>query len=107
MIVAASAGLKLVKGISALTEMPFYSLKRNLQRACGVLLYPPDNLLQVSITIIMKRFVHLKVSLDLEFDAPQLVRVKAHTRICNGKVVKVRSYYRRVEGRTVGDRRTV
>ena len=41
----------------------------------------------------------MKVSLDLEFEAPKLVRVKAHKRIQHGKVVKVRSYYRRVEGR--------
>ena len=54
----------------------------------------------------MKRFVHLKVSVDLEFEAPKLVRVKAHTRVCNGKVVKVRSHYRRVVGRTEHSRRT-
>jgi len=42
---------------------------------------------------------HLKVSLCLEYEAPKLVKVKAHKRLLNGKVVKVRSYYRRVWGR--------
>ena len=36
------------------------------------------------------------VSLDCEFEARELVKVKAHKRILNGKTVKVRSYYRRV-----------
>jgi hypothetical protein len=49
----------------------------------------------------MTKNIHIKVSLDLEFEAPKLVRVKAHRRIQNGKVVKVRSHYRRVEGRRV------
>lgn len=49
----------------------------------------------------MKKIKRLKVSLDLEFEAAELVKVKAHKRIRNGKVVKVRSYYRRVEGRKV------
>ena len=43
--------------------------------------------------------LHLKVSVDLEFDAPKFVKVKAHQRVQNGKVVKVRPYYRRVWGR--------
>lgn len=41
----------------------------------------------------------MTVSLDLEFEATKLIKVKAHKRILNGKVVKVRSFYRRVEGR--------
>lgn len=49
----------------------------------------------------MNKIKRLKVSLDLEFEAPKLVKVKAHKRIRNGKVVKVRSYYRRVEGREI------
>ena len=44
----------------------------------------------------MKKITRLKVSFKLEFEAPKLVRVKAHKRILNGKIVKVRSYYRRV-----------
>ena len=40
-----------------------------------------------------------RVSLYLGFKAPKLVRVKAYQRIRNGKVEKVRSHYRRVEGR--------
>ena len=43
--------------------------------------------------------VRLKVSLDYEFEAPELVKVKTHKRILNGKIVKVRSYYRRVRRR--------
>ena len=43
--------------------------------------------------------IHLKVSLDLESEALKLVRVKAHKRLCNGKVVMVRSHYRRVRVR--------
>lgn len=54
---------------------------------------------------IMGKIFHLKVSLDLEFEAPKLVKVKAHKRIQNGKIVKVRSHYRRVEGRKVVTRR--
>ena len=42
----------------------------------------------------MKKIIHWKVSLDLEFEAPIFVKVKAHTRIQNGKVVKVRTHYR-------------
>ena len=41
----------------------------------------------------------MSVSLYLEFEAPKLVKVKAHKRIRNGKVQKVRSHYRRVWGR--------
>ena len=47
----------------------------------------------------MKQINQMTVSLYFEFKAPKLVKVKAHTRIQGGKVVKVRSYYRRVEGR--------
>ena len=47
----------------------------------------------------------MKVSLDLEFEAPKLVRVKAHKRIQHGKEVKVRTYYRRVEGRGLATKR--
>ncbi len=39
----------------------------------------------------MKKIKRLKVSLDFEFKAAELVKVKAHKRIRNGKVVKVRS----------------
>ena len=49
----------------------------------------------------MKSSVHWKVSLDLEFEAPKLIKVKAYKRIHNGKLVKVRSHYRCVEGRKI------
>ena len=49
----------------------------------------------------MRRNVRVSVSMDVVFSAPKLIIVKAHTRTINGKVVKVRSHYRRVEGRTV------
>lgn len=41
------------------------------------------------------------MSLYFGFEAPKLVRVKAYERIRNGKVEKVRSHYRNVEGRLV------
>ena len=44
----------------------------------------------------MKKIIELTVSLDLEFEAPKLVKVKAHWRLLNGKKVKVRSHYRRI-----------
>lgn len=43
----------------------------------------------------------LSVSLCLGFKAPKLVKVKAYKRVRNGKVEKVRSHYRNVEGRLV------
>ncbi len=43
----------------------------------------------------------MSVSLCLEYKAPKLVKVKAHTRRIGGKVVKVRAYYRSVVGRKV------
>ena len=49
----------------------------------------------------MAKNFHMKVSLDLEFEAPKLVKVKAYKRIQNGKLVKVRSHYRNVEGHQV------
>lgn len=64
------------KGVSALTEMPFFF---NRNRAAGVLSYLP------------KTF----------YEAPKLVKVKAYERIRNGKVENVRSHYRNVEGRLV------
>ena len=44
----------------------------------------------------MNKIFHLEVSLYLECEAPKLVRVKAYKRNQHGKVVKVRSYYRRI-----------
>ena len=49
----------------------------------------------------MTKIFHLEVSLYSEYEAPKLVKVKAHKRIQNGKVVKIRSHYRRVWGRAV------
>ena len=54
---------------------------------------------EFTFIIIMKKYVRLTVSLDCEFEAPELVNVKAHKRIIKGKIVKVRSYYRRVRRR--------
>ena len=48
---------------------------------------------------MQKRFFRVGLSLYLEFEAPKLVKVKAHKRVRNGKVEKVRSHYRRVWGR--------
>ena len=44
----------------------------------------------------MKKIIELTVNFDLEFEAPRLVKAKAHWRLLNGKKVKVRSHYRRV-----------
>ena len=44
----------------------------------------------------MKQVIELTVNFDLEFEAPKLVKVKAHWRFINGKKVKVRSHYRRI-----------
>ncbi|MBR3440082.1 MAG: hypothetical protein IKH00_00285 [Bacteroidales bacterium] len=48
-----------------------------------------------------EKVFRMSVSLYLGFKAPKLVKVKTYKRICNGKVVKVRSHYRNVEGRLV------
>ena len=48
-----------------------------------------------------KKVFLLSVSLCLGFKAPKLVKVKAYKRVRNGKVEKVRSHYRNVEGRLV------
>ena len=49
----------------------------------------------------MKKTARMTVSMNVSFRAPKLIIVKAHTCTINGKVVKVRSHYRRVWGRTV------
>ena len=41
----------------------------------------------------------IRVSLYLRFKAPFFVKVKAYDRVRHGKVEKVRTHYRRVEGR--------
>ena len=87
----AYAGVLTHKGISDPTEMPFAVLKG----ADGVKLHPSKCLLQVS-TILMIKTVCISVNFDLEFEAPRLVKVKAHWRLLNGKKVKVRSHYRRI-----------
>lgn len=56
--------------------------------------YKSDNMLK-------EKVFRLSVSLYLGFKAPKLVKVKAYKRIRNGKVEKVRSHYRNVEGRLV------
>ncbi len=35
----------------------------------------------------MQKYVRLKVSLNCEFEAPKLVKVKAYRRFYNGKIV--------------------
>ena len=48
-----------------------------------------------------EKVLFVSVTLHLGFKAPKLVKVKAYQRIRNGKVEKVRSHYRNVEGRLV------
>ncbi len=38
------------------------------------------------------------LTLRIEVEASKCVKVKAYKRVVNGKVVKVRSYYRRIGG---------
>lgn len=42
----------------------------------------------------MKTKLSFTVRLRIEVDALKLVKVKAHKRLINGKIVKVRSHYR-------------
>ena len=44
----------------------------------------------------MKTPFKLSLTLRIEVDAIKYVKVKSHTRVVNGKVVKVRSHYRRI-----------
>ena len=44
----------------------------------------------------MKTPFMLSLTLRIEVDAIKYVKVKSHKRIVNGKVVKVRSHYRRI-----------
>ena len=44
----------------------------------------------------MKTPLMLSLTLRIEVDAIKYVKVKSHTRVVNGKVVKVRSHYRRI-----------
>ena len=59
----------------------------------------PIILIKYQYYLQMHKIVRLRVSLDCEFEALELVKVKAHKRIIKGKIVKVRSYYRRVRRR--------
>ncbi len=45
------------------------------------------------ISIIMKTKLSLKIRLDIEVESTRRVKVKAHTRVVNGKTVKVRPHY--------------
>ena len=66
-----------------------------LKGADGVHFHPPLYLTILYYTN-MKQIIELTVNFDLEFEAPILVKVKAHWRLINGKKVKVRSHYRRI-----------
>ena len=84
------------KGISAHTGMPFL-IEREPQ---GYFLHLPKIFYGLKIyEMKTEKIIRLRVSLSLEFKAPELVKVKAYQRIRNGKVEKVRSHYRIVVGR--------
>ena len=86
------------KGISAHTGMPFL-IEREPQ---GYFLHLPKIFYGLKIyEMKIEKIIRLRVSLSFEFKAPKLVKVKAYKRIRNGKVEKVRSHYRNVEGRLV------
>lgn len=44
----------------------------------------------------MKTKVLFQIRLDVEVESTRKVKVKAHTRVVNGKTVKVRSHYRNI-----------
>ena len=48
------------------------------------------------ITYHMKTKLLLKIRLDVEVESTRKVKIKAHTRVVNGKTVKVRSHYRNI-----------
>ena len=83
------------KGISAHTGMPFL-IEREPQ---GYFLHLSKIFYGLKIyEMKTEKIIRLRVSLSLEFKAPELVKVKAYQRIRNGKVEKVRSHYRIVVG---------
>lgn len=46
--------------------------------------------------LIMKTKLSIQVRLRIEVGSTKRILVKAHTRMINGKVVKVRSHYRNI-----------
>ena len=87
------------KGTSAYTEIPFLFLHRAVR---STLFISPNSFLTLNHYFMQKTLeFRMSVSLCLEYKAPKLVKVKAHTRRIGGKVVKVRAYYRSVVGRKV------
>ena len=62
----------------------------------------PIEILSEIILTMHTRIIAFGFVLYLESETPKLVKVKAHTRIIGGKVVKIRPYYRRVWGHKVG-----
>ena len=46
----------------------------------------------------MREILRIDLSLYSEYETPIYVKVRSHKRHRNGKIVKVRSYYRRVLG---------
>lgn len=59
----------------------------------------PKNCYEYCYYCFMHTFIRMGVSLNLEFGAPKLIKVKAHVRKYRDKVTKVRSHYRRVRRR--------
>ena len=54
-----------------------------------------------------ERDFSFSLSLCLEYKTPLFVRVKSYKRLYNGKVVKVRSHYRRISMRFTVERRAL
>ncbi len=42
-----------------------------------------------------KRTSHAQLEISIKVEYHRIVKVKAHTRFCNGKEVKVKAHYRR------------
>ena len=46
----------------------------------------------------MKETLRISLKLHIEVSTQKVVKVKAYKRITNGRIVKVRSHYRAIEG---------
>ena len=69
--------------------MPFTVLKGPMEYSFTLL-----NIFKYLTLFFMIQNVVVTVNFNLEFEAPKLVKVKAHWRFINGKKVKVSSHYR-------------
>lgn len=76
------------------TEIPF---PKEIKQK-GYSFRPTEILQGVNNNMYMKGILRIDLSLYLEHETPIYVKVRSHKRLYNGRIVKVRSYYRRVLG---------